>query len=495
MPALFRNKLFLLVLLFLLAIGFGVSAYFIGKSSNPQSVVGKGISGSFNLNGVIPAGSTVTLVQREALTSDPLIPFATGINPSDDGVWGFAQSVAGKSYEIQGLLVQNGKVIYRTSPIFVSAPAINQSLTFNVPSTQAAVAQQVGNATISGRVGIDGYIPPGATLTLQGRKLGDDQFTNITTNIPAQDNQVITYATAIPGQTYEVRALLYDVTNAVLGTSTVLLVVAPAYNEELNVNSLAVPPATPTPTNTPVPTATPTQVAQPTPTQSGPTATPTPTNTPTPTPTPTQPPSISGVIQFNGQAQTNTRIVIFERVTGTSNYQLAIDNIPPVNGTTWQWTGAQSGTMYDMIAILKQKQSNGTDIDMADSTPFTVAAPAANEVFTINSGFYLPQPSSSITVNCTNYNSNNQVWTAVVSYPNMNNALSYWFQIGITNGGSELLNTAMNASSNSPQTVTVLFTNNATYYARYAYGMTYGMSTGNSQYSPFSSTVPLICSP
>lgn len=486
-----KNKLLLLVIILILAAAFGIGAYLIGKASNPQNIVSSGVSGTFNLNGVVPQGSTITLLQREVSKSDPLIPFATGINPSDEGVWGFTQSVAGKSYEIQGLLVQNGKVIYRTSPIFVSAPAIDQLLVFNVPSTQAASAT-VGNSTISGQVGVNGYIPPGSTITLLGRKLGADQFEVVNEGLPAQDNQVVTFATALPGQTYEIQGLLYDANNTQIGSSSILIVAAPAYNEQLDINSIAVPPVTPTqvPTATPTsapPTATPTQ---------GPTSTPTATPTPSATPVPTPVPAISGSIQFNGQAQANTRIVIFQRVTGTQNYQVAVNNVPPVNGATWQWTGVQPGTMYDMIAVLKQAQPNGTDIDMADSTPITITAPAANEIFTINSGFYLSQPGTNITVSCSNYSSTNQTWTATISFGNMSNALSYWYQVGITNGGSELSNIAQNAgSNNSAPTLTVQFTNNMTYYARYAYGSNYGMAIGNAQFSPFSSTVPLSCSP
>ena len=490
------------VILIVLIIAFALGGMYFAKKDKQAAVPStNGVAGTINVNGVIPQGSTITLLQRETQSNASFVPFEQNIEPTDLISWQFINGKPGKSYEIQGSVVQNGKVVYLSDPIFVTAPAIDQSIAFDVP-----VANPTGpaNATISGSVGVNGYIPAGATLTLQGRKIGASKFTDVTKGIPAKDEQFISYTTAIAGQEYEVKALLFDATGNLIGESAVLTLVAPAANEQLNVNSVAQPPVTPTaiPTITPTPSPT----LTPTPTfivtqvtsilTATPTSPPTPTNTPGPTNTPAPtpvPPSISGTIQFNGQAPSNTRIVIFQRVSGSQNYQVAVDNITPQNGTNWQWNGAQAGQLYQMIAILKQRQSNGTDIDMADSTTLSIAAPAANEVFTINSGYSLPAPTGAINWSCGNYNSSNQTWTPILAFGNMTNAQTYWFQIGITNGGAELTNMVQNATQNPTQSFTQTFQNGVTYYARYAYSTVPNVTLNDPSFSPFTATTQVHC--
>lgn len=440
----------------------------------------QGVYGTFDINGVVLQGATITLLQKERGSNNPFVAFEQGVTPEDEGVWHFDEAKTGKSYEIKGLLLQNGQVIYQTSPIFVTAPMINQILVFDIPAKVSP-----GAATISGNVGINGYIPPGATIGLQARIVGTKQFTMVTKGIPALDNQTITYPNAVAGKLYEIQGILFDSNGNIIGSSSLLQVAAPAYNEELSINSTMQPPATPTPTVTPTPQ----------PVVPVGTATPTMTATPTPSPTPTpQPTVISGIIRFGGQAPSNSRIVIFQRPVNSSQYLVAVNNVAPEDGTTWQWTGGQVGVQYDLIAILKQKQSDGTDKDISNSNVLTVSAPAANEVFTINSGYILPAPSGSITVNCDTYDSGSNTWNIGISYQSVENAQSYWYQIGTTNGGYDLTNFTQNATSNSYQSFTQQIKNGVTYYARYAYANVQNLRADSSQFSPFSSTKQFSCS-
>jgi hypothetical protein len=485
MEGFFQNKRAVIIggiILGALIVFFGIAGYFLTqKRAEEPGVLTTGITGKLDVNGEVPSGSTITLMQKETQGNDTFEPFAENVSPTDLNSWQFADAKTGKSYEIQGSLIQNGQVIYLSSPIFVSAPAIDQSISFNI-----AAANPTGpaNATISGSVGIDGYIPPGATLTLQGKKLGTAKFNVVTKGIAAKDEQFISYTTAVAGQTYEVQALLFDANGSLVGQSPVKQITAPASNEELAVNSIAKPLVTAAPSSTPTPT--PTNIV----TQ----VTSILTSTPTMTPTPVPPPAImSGSIQFNGQAPGNSRIVVFQRPSGTQNFQVAVDNIAPANGSTWQWTGGQSGKMYDMIAILKQRQSNGTDQDISDSNVITLAAPASNEVFTINSGYTLSAPTGGITVNCATYNSGSNNWTVNVSFGSMSTAQSYWYEIGLTNGGVELANFTQNATSNGNQSFQQTFQNNTTYYARYAYSNIANLNAGSSQFSPFTATTQLQC--
>ena len=419
------------------------------------------ITGTFNINGPVPNGATVLLSQKEAMTKQDFQQFASGVSAADSGQWTFPDAVSGKSYEITAALIADGKTITTADPIFISAPANDEVITFNVPSEEGEA-----NAVISGTVQLNGYIPEGATVTLEGKRTDEEEYTTVVENMPAKLEQLITYSTAIAGVTYDVRGTLYDSVGLVIGQSNIIQVTAPAKNESLRINSSAQPPATPVPTTTP--------------------------ETPSPTPKPV---SLSGSINFNGAAQQNTRIVVFQRVSGSgNNYQVAQDNISPQNGVTWQWNGATTGVIYDVLAVLKQRQTNGTDKDISTSNTITAAAPAGNEVFTLNSGYSLPQNNGNISSSCGNYNPGSNNWSASVTFGAIPNAQSYWIQIGTSNGGDELTNFTTNANNQTAMVFNYTLQNNTTYYARYAYAYAPNLQAYSSEFSPFSSTTSIRCS-
>jgi hypothetical protein len=388
----------------------------------------------------------------------------------DESPWSFNTAVTGKSYEIQAQVVLNGTIVATSSPIDVTAPADDEVLVLNIESNQ-----QTANAVISGMIDVDGYIPDGATITVNGRKLGGQKFVPVAQGIAGQPRQSLDYTKALGGQTYEVQGVLLNKNGQIIGTSNVLSVTAPALDEVLTIDSVEHEPS-PTPTPSTGSGLTPTPIIQ---------------NTSTPTPQPLPPANISGSINFNGAAPANSRIVLFEKQVNAANYQVAVDNILPTDGVTWLWNSPQNGTWYMLIAILKQRQSDGTDKDIATSTPMTIAAPAASVVMTINSGFSLSAPGGPISVNCQTYNGgpNQNTWNVAITFQSVSGAGSYWYQIGSTNGGNDLVNTA-----NQTNIVNTVFKNNTTYYARYAYATVPVAALGSNQYSGFSSTTPLQCS-
>lgn len=425
------------------------------------------VSGRFDINGVIPAGSSITLTQKPlgVKNATPKI-FASNLPVADQSPWSFDKAIEGVSYEIQANLVVNGSVVSASSPLSVTAPADDETLTLDIESTT-----HTPNAQISGNILVDGYIPAGATITIKGRKLGSQTFTTVASNLTGSAHQFMSYTTALSGVTYEVEGLLLDKTGKTIGTSNILAVTAPAVNEALVINSSAQPTVTPTPVT---PTSIPSQ------------------NLPTPVPQPVSSGAvISGGINFNGASPSNSRIVIFQQANGASSNAVAVNNVSPVDGSTWSWNGAASGTWYTLIAVLKQHNSNGTDTDLATSAPVIIAAPATNVIFTINSGASIPQPTGQATVTCQTYNGgpNQNNWNVQIAFPPVSGAQSYWYQVGTNNGGNNTLNTA-----NTSNTVNLTLGNNTTYYARYAYANVSSTPLGSSQWSPFSSTSTLQCS-
>ncbi len=440
----------------------GIGIYTLLQQKTSPSSPPSTITGIVDINGVIPEGSTLTLLQKEVGSTDAFRAFASSLSPKDGIEWVFSKASTNTSYEIQATLTKNEQILAQSSPITITAPAHNETLTLNI-----LTQNETGTAVISGTISLNGYIPEDATIIIQGRRPGSTSWTTVANNLPARNNQFMSYTTAVSGQAYEVHGLLMH-QGKQIGESEILSLTAPAENETLTINSDATPPVTPLPTTT--------------------TTTGQPTNAPTASTS-----TINGVIDFNGQAPANSRITIFERPSGTGSFQLAVDSITPLDGTTWSWNGAQAGQSYDMIAILKQKQTNGTDQDISNSNTVTIAAPATNQTLTINSGFSLPAAGGTISVACGTFTSSTQTWAATITYAPITNAQSYWLQIGLTNGGIEITNVTQNANNTASATVNETFQNGVTYFARYAYSTIPNLSANSSQFSPFSQTTSLRC--
>ncbi len=443
------------------------------NSENVESVAA--IKGNFNINGVVPAGATFDLLAT-AVSTDNQVTFQSGISAFDNDSWQFNDAKVGESYTIQAVLKKDGIQISQSSPVTVTAPAQDVNLTLNLESSPTPQAQ---NATIVGDIVVNGFIPDKSTISIQGKVLGSTKFSTVAAGLPGQERQVMSYTSAKSGVTYEVQGVLLAADGkTVLGTSGLLAVTAPAAHEELTINSSAQAPA-----QTPVPTAQPTQV---------PVSSASPVMTPTPKPAPpAKPVVISGSVTLNGIAPANSRIVLLQKVYNSSNYTVAIDNIKPVNGVSWTWKDPAQSTWYDLVAVLKQRQPDGSDKDVSTSSKQSVAAPATNVGLTLNSGFGLNPPNGQIGVNCGNQSGDS--WNAKVSFGSESGAQSYWYQIGTSNGGNELTNSTVNVSGNDPLTVTVQLHSGTSYYARYGQSTQQNLNVGDSQFSPFSNTQEIKC--
>jgi hypothetical protein len=462
----------LIVGIILMLSGIGLILYKRSSTNNPslgiQTQLNQPsmISGTFNINGAIPPGATVRLTTREFGSTLPRESVENNLSAIDEESWSLANMMSGKSYEIVAEIVVNNIVIEASAPLTVTAPASDVELTINLP-----LDNPTETSVISGTVRVNGYIPQGANVVIMGRALGKGIFQQVVNNLPGETRQFMSYTTALKGQTYEIYGVLYDSSKRHIGSSEVLIITAPAVNEELTINSQAIAP-------TPLPTTPPATISPSTSQLS-----------PTPSPTPI---ALSGKITFNGIAPTDSRIVILQKVYNSQNYQVAVDNISPVDGTTWTWNSANSGIWYDVIAVLKQKQSNGTDKDIADSQKVSIAAPASGVTFTINSSVSLSAPSGPISVTCNSLSGNS--WATTISLGAITGAKTYWYQVGTTNGGTEMASTVISATSGqSAQPVSITLNRGTSYYVRYAYATVANVPAGSSQFSPFSSTTQIQC--
>lgn len=442
----------LIILIAVIAIALG-GALLLSRHSSKNSA-DSSISGTFNINGNIPAGSTITTKGKEYGSDQEWQTLNTGVAAVDGSSWKAEGLKQGATYEGYAELVSGGKVIAKSDTITVTAPASQVPVVINIES-----ANGEANAEISGNVIVRGFIPEGSTITLEGRVAGTPEFTEVNSGIPAKQSTSLSYDTAISGESYEIKGLMYDGGGNEIGSSSLLVITAPAKNEVLTINSSAQAP-------TPAPGE----------------------------PSPTQAPSnsvISGSINFNGVAPQNSRIVILQRVYGSTDYQVAVDNVSPQEGASWSWNKAKASTWYDIEAVLKQKQENGTDKDIAISQTSSVAAPATGVRLTINSGVAIPAPNGQVSMLCGSMSGSQ--WNSTLTLPFVSGAKSYWYQVGTSQGGNNIANTTTSANGNNDVQVNVGLPNNQTVYFRYAYANVSGVGVGNPQFSPFSASSQGTC--
>lgn len=456
-------------------IGFVASKYikpnvpFMNSSSqgSPSSAKQATVSGTIHLNGQIPQGSSISIGVKEHGSAGNYSIFASGLPAVDDTAWQYTAALENTSYDMQAYLDLNGARNTISDPLTVTAPATDEVLTINIVTPDDTPEA----ATISGTVYINGYIPNGATFDVMGRTYGSTgNFSEVVDNLPALIKRTMTYSTAISGQKYEIKGQLFDSTGAVIGTSGSVVISAPSDNAEMTINSSAQPPQgaiTPIqPAGAPAASVVPAAST----TSAGSTA-------------------ISGTINFNGSAPSGSTVVILAKQPSQANYQVVVNGVTPANGSTWSWNGALTGVTYNMVAVLKG-QVNSQNIDYADSQTYTVAAPASNQLFTLNTGISMGAPTGSVSITCGT--KNNNVWNGTVNFSSVTGAQYYSFQIGSQSGGSDILNINQAAQSTANQTVNVSNLNDSvTYYAQYAVSSVTNPTPA--QYSGYSGTYTIRC--
>src|SRR3989338_8460480 len=455
----------------------GVSIFFlvVDKKTSPFFSKSASISVEIDFNGADPEGSYFVVEAREGSSGD----FKTVVNnleSKDKIIWQWSSAKENTNYNLKAQLMVGNQVLATSQTLLVTAPATNEVLTINYaplaqnppnivdspdPSSSPAPSASPVPADISGIIDLNGYVPLGSTVTLEQRETGTENFGVIGTPFAATDQQIWNWENAVSGKQYDIKGALKDSNGGTIGKSQIVSFAAPASNESVVINSTATAP----------------QASQ------GSTAAPAPSNG-----------VISGTINLNGVAPQNSSIVIFQQANGsTAGNQSAVNGVAAVNGATWSWNGATPGTVYQMVAVLKQSNGNGTFTDVADSQALILSAPAANEIFTINSTVSLPGPNiGTMTVNCGSNAPSINTWITTVSAPTITGAQTYWFQVGTTNGGSDVVNSAQVSQNNPTQTINVTLSNAVTYYARYAYSYTPNASWNNG-FSPFSAVYNLIC--
>ncbi len=190
------------------------------------------VSGQINLDGYAPQGATLQVLAK-VVGAVAFSPIVTGLAPSDNVAWSWVQAVLGKSYQVQGQLVDvNGNVISTGDTQTVTAPSGGELL--NVASTANPPAPTVTG--VSGTITLNGAVPSGAYITLATRPAGTTTFNQVASNISASNGVAFSWNGANSGQQYDVQAYMW-VNGKPYAQSSVLTVTAPSTNDVLTINA------------------------------------------------------------------------------------------------------------------------------------------------------------------------------------------------------------------------------------------------------------------
>jgi hypothetical protein len=427
------------------------------------------ISGSIQYNGIRPMTSEEgrVVLYRRGLGEQTFSQLPVTVSLTDDATWSWDGAQSGQTYELQASVEFAGKEIARSNTIVVTAPASGEQLTFNVttdqlssdviptpqllvlpnptPATPVATKQPVA---ISGRVNLSGYIPPTARLALKSSLESENNFQIVTTDIEPKDNAVWVWSTAEAGKLYKVILELLD-KDVIIGRSEQTIVAAPATNQYLQLTSTAQP-------------------------------------SPAPQGQPGERASITGKIDLNGPVANNSSILLLQRLPGEKNYT-PVARIPAGDGQTWSFDKAVSGTQYEMTAALQVNQEN-----TSTANAVTLTAPAANVVFRINTNVSLDAPGQPHLLTCGDRKADGK-WPAQIIFDQVQNANSYWIEVGTAAGKNDVYNERRSRSKSNEEKVTIDFEGNKTYYVRYAQAQCSDCRS-DQDYSGFSESVSMSCS-
>lgn len=193
------------------------------------------ISGTWDLNGYIPAGGTLTIRERTVGSTTWNIA-ASNLPAVDNSVWSWGNAVSGTNYEIEGSLMQNGTEVTKSKIQVLAAPAAKEII--NIDST-AQPAASVSTA-ISGTITINGTIPTGGTITIAIRPSGNGAFNNISTGLIAVNGMNWSWNEGASGTSYDIQVYLWSGSTP-YAQSQIFTTTAPASGETLTINAQSLP--------------------------------------------------------------------------------------------------------------------------------------------------------------------------------------------------------------------------------------------------------------
>src|SRR6267154_1667 len=116
-PSVHKNHHLLLIFLIVLALlSLGTTTYLLLKHTNPPSLASNAsskslISGTFDINGVIPPDAVIVLKRTNAASPTDTAKVPQSFPAVDQGTWSLDNDAAGKTYIVTASIVSQGKTI------------------------------------------------------------------------------------------------------------------------------------------------------------------------------------------------------------------------------------------------------------------------------------------------------------------------------------------------------------------------------------------------
>lgn len=217
------------------------------SSLTPPQPATVSLSGTVDVQGYIPQGSSVQVIGALAGSDSGLTPLQRNITPSDGTAWQWNNARAGATYQLQAILVSSaGATIATGSLLTVVAPAADEQLTLvstlTPPTTPTPQPAQVTSTPIpiqsglTGSITLNGNIPSGSYLTLGVRPTGKGQFSQVASNLSATSGVVWSWYGAQSGVSYDIQAYLW-VNNQPYAQSQILTATSPSSGDSLTINA------------------------------------------------------------------------------------------------------------------------------------------------------------------------------------------------------------------------------------------------------------------
>lgn len=479
----------------LIFVCFGIWMYFRWQQSqtspNYQPTLGSKkatLSGSITWSGLQPKEGdqgNISIMLRQAGSSDNFKDAGLKLTLSDK-TWSFANAIEGENYEVYGNLTINGVSIAKSSIETVTAPALNIPIDFNVSWSDLGLdpgSLQEELKTVSGKYTINGYLPTGSKLLIQ--QTIANQVSEVATLNLSGNSSTFSIINIDPYTNYSFQAILKDKNNNVIGQSD-HIATAKLGNKQINfvINSTAHPPATAAPLQ--------------------PNAVVTPKTTPTPTPIPTQvggvilPPQVtpypqtgqtqvSGWITINGPLDKDSRVQIMGKKPADNDYQVwTTINNPKSDGQFWSYSQVNAGEWYVIKAQLQVREQN-----VNSSSQTTVAAPAGNINFTLNTNFSLTPPENQVAINVEPCQRSGERWFTYINIAKFQQAGQYWIKVGGEQGSGNFYNQKININDSGVR-IKVENLTSGVKYVQFSYSLCRDCHS-EANFSPWSKPVSFDC--
>ena len=205
-----------------------------------------------------------------------------------------------------------------------------------------------GGSAISGTVNFNGLKPREegdkvGSMYLMQKEVDQSEYVKTDTDVLMEDNAPWSWSGAEEGKTYNLKMDLY-VGDAFIKSSNVITVTAPASDQVLtmSVSLKDFPSYVITEAET----------------------------------------SISGTIGLNGPVPEGSTVVVYQKLEDEKEFEVALTDIPAVDGGKWSWDKALTGFQYDIYSELMYQ-----DNALSESKPISVVAPASGEVLKIDTNY------------------------------------------------------------------------------------------------------------